>query len=439
MSLNPFAKARERLECDFQSLARPNQRPPEQFARGDKAIWLLLAGRGFGKTFAGSQWVRQQAETGQARRIALVGPTAADVRDVMIAAILENSPPSNTPRWEPSKRSLTWPNGAQALAFSAEEPERIRGFGFEICWCDELAAWGRTVNMTWDMLQFTMRRGRHPRQCITTTPKSSVPLLLKLLKRSDVVVTRGSTRDNPHLSKEFLASIEARYAGTRLGRQELDAELLLDVENALWTHEMLEQARAPHHVPDLERVVVGVDPSGTGGASDSGDAIGIVAAGKGSDGRCYVLADKTIKASPDVWGRRVIDALKHYAGDRIVAERNFGGALVENLLRTIDRNVPYREVVASRGKVQRAEPIAALYEQHRVSHVASMPELEQQMLLMTSQGYQGDGSPDRVDALVWALSELMVTVQRPQFVFGGIEPRSDLEVARHAFSTDHYR
>jgi predicted phage terminase large subunit-like protein len=335
----------------------------------------------------------------------------------MVSMILEISPPSNRPLWEPSKRSLTWPNGAQALAFSAEEPERIRGYGFEICWVDELCAFGRNIDATWDQLQFTMRRGRRPRQCVTTTPKP-LPLLRKLLARDDVVITRGSTRDNPHLSKELLASITARYAGTRLGRQELDAEILIDIENSLWTHEMLERARAPHHVPDMERVVVAVNPSGTAGASDSGDAIGIVVAGKGSDGRCYVLGDWTVKASPDVWGRRVVDAYRHFAADRVCAERNFGGALVENLLRTIDPNVSYREVVASRGKVQRAEPIAALYEQGRVSHVLNLAELEAQMLLMTSQGYQGDGLPDRADALVWALTELLIEKPRPQFIFG---------------------
>ena len=189
MSINPFAKARERLEYDFESLARPNQRPPEDFARGDKAIWLLLAGRRFGKTFAGSQWVRAKSRPGWRGALRLSGPQRPIVRDVMIAEILERSPPSNMPRWEPSKRSLTWPNGAQALAFSSEEPERIRGYGFEIAWCDELCAW-RNINATWDMLQFTMSRGRRPRQCITTTPKAT-PFLVKLMKRSDVVVTRG--------------------------------------------------------------------------------------------------------------------------------------------------------------------------------------------------------------------------------------------------------
>jgi phage terminase large subunit-like protein len=435
MSLNPFGKALERLQYDFRSLARPNQLPPP----GDWAIWLLLAGRRFGKTFAGAQWVRANVESGLARRIALVAPTAADCRDVVVSAILENSPPSNRPLWQPSLRSLAWPNGAQALAFSAEEPERIRGYGFEIAWCDELCAWGRNADATWDQLQFTMSRGRRPRVCVSTTPKT-IPLLQKLLKRDDIVVTRGRTQDNAaNLSKQFIESITARYAGMRLGRQELDAEVLLDVENALWTRDMIDQARKPHFVPAMERIVVAVDPSGTGGAGDGGDAVGIIVAGKGTDdGRAYVLADRTIKASPESWGRRAVAAYHEFSADRIVAERNFGGAMVEHVLRTVDRNIPYKEVSASRGKAQRAEPVAALYEQGKVTHIGDLTALEDQMVAMTSQGYQGDGSPDRVDALVWALTELMVNSARPQFIFGGIEPRSDLEIARHAFNTDHY-
>jgi predicted phage terminase large subunit-like protein len=377
----------------------------------------LLAGRRFGKTFAGAQWVRANVESGSVRRIALVAPTAADARDVMVSAILEISPPSSRPLWEPSKRSLTWPNGAQALAFSSEQPERIRGYGFELAWSDELCAW-QNVTDTWDMLQFTMSRGRRPRQCVSTTPKP-IPLLQKLLKRDDIVITRGKTSDNAaNLSKQFIESITARYAGTRLGRQELDAEVLLDVENALWTRDMIDQARKPHLVPDMQRVVVAVDPSGTAGAADGGDAIGIVVAGKGSDGRGYILADWTTKASPAVWGRKAVEAYHYFSADRLVAERNFGGAMVSNLIRTIDPGIAYSEVTASRGKVQRAEPVAALYEQGKVSHVADLSALEDQLCAMTSQGYQGDGSPDRADALVWALTDLMITPQRPQFVFG---------------------
>jgi predicted phage terminase large subunit-like protein len=317
---------------------------------------------------------------------------------------------------------LVYPNGVEAWALSSAEPERIRGFEVEIAWCDELCAWERgKIDETWDMLQMTLRKGRRPRRIVTTTPKP-IPLLRALLKRDDIVVTRGKTVDNAaNLAPTIMQDIVQRYQGTRLGRQELDAEVLLDIENALWTHEMIEQARAPRHVPDLERVVVAVDPSGTGGAGDKGDAIGIVVVGKGSDGRVYVLADWTIKASPDVWGRRVVEAYRRYNADRVVAERNFGGALVSNLLRTIDPNIAYREVSASRGKIQRAEPVAALYEQGKVSHAADLTDLELQMLAMTSNGFHGDGSPDRVDALVWAISDLMISPQRGgALVFGGL-------------------
>jgi predicted phage terminase large subunit-like protein len=418
MPINPFAKIRDRLETDWRSIARPEQITPP----GDWAIWLVLAGRGWGKTRTGAEAIRAVAEAGSVSKIALVGPTFGSVRDIMIGCLLSIAPNSFRPLWEPSKARLVYPNGVEAWALSSAEPERIRGFEVEIAWCDELCAWERgKIGETWDMLQMTLRKGRRPRRIVTTTPKP-IPLLRALLKRDDIVVTRGKTVDNAaNLAPTIMQDIVQRYQGTRLGRQELDAEVLLDIENALWTHEMIEQARAPRHVPELERVVVAVDPSGTGGAGDKGDAIGIVVAGKGTDGRGYVLADWTIKASPDVWGRRVVEAYRHYNADRVVAERNFGGALVSNLLRTIDPNISYREVSASRGKIQRAEPAAALYEQGKVSHAADLTDLETQMLAMTSNGFQGDGSPDRVDALVWALSELMVKAPRGEFVFGGLD------------------
>ncbi len=281
------------------------------------------------------------------------------------------------------------------------------------------------------MLQFCVRVGRHPRQVITTTPKK-LPLLQALIKREDVAITKGKTSDNAkNLARSFMESITGRYGGTRLGRQELDAEILLDVEGALWTHEMIDRAREPRIVPPLERVVVAVDPSGTSGAVDGGDSIGIVVAGK-ADNRCYVLADWTLKASPDVWGKKAVQAFHHFNADRLVAERNFGGAMVEHVIRTVDRNVAYKEVSASRGKVQRAEPVAALYEQGRVHHVGDhLTELEDQLAAMTSTGFAGDGSPDRADALVWALTELMVGAQRPQFIWSSIGDQDrELEQAR---------
>jgi len=425
----------DRLQTDWKSIARKEQLAPS----GDWwNIWILLAGRGFGKSRSGAEWVRALAESGKVSQIALVGPTFADVRDTMISnGLLAIAPNSFRPTWEPSKRRLVWPNGVEAWTFSSEEPERLRGFNLNIAWCDELCAW-KNATETWDMLQMCLRVG-NPKQCITTTPKP-IPLLRDLLKRDDVVITKGRTIDNlKNLAPAIMKTIVERYKGTRLGRQELDAEVLLDIENALWTRAMIDDARKDHYMPDLERVVVAVDPSGTAGAGDGGDSIGIVIAGKGSDGRAYVLGDWTLKASPDIWGRRAVEAYRYFNADRIVAERNYGGAMVEHVLRTIDRSVAYRAVSATRGKVQRAEPVSALYEQGRVTHVRHLELLESQMVAMTSQGYQGAGSPDRVDALVWALSDLMV---RPasvgQFVFNTLAPQDEISVARRLLSTDHY-
>jgi phage terminase large subunit-like protein len=259
------------------------------------------------------------------------------------------------------------------------------------------------------MLAFGLRLGVHPRWLVTTTPRP-VKVLRDLLAREgrDVVITRGSTFDNAaNLAPAFIESIKARYEGTRLGRQELYAEVLLDVQGALWTRDMLDRANGSWKLPDMKRVVVAVDPSGTRGEEDSGDSVGIIVAGLGTDGFGYVLADKTCKLSPDGWGRVAVNAYHSFKADRIIAERNFGGAMVEHVIRTVDANVSYREVTASRGKIARAEPVSALYEQSKVRHVGSFVDLEDQLAAMTSEGYVGDGSPDRADALVWALSELM--------------------------------
>jgi predicted phage terminase large subunit-like protein len=267
----------------------------------------------------------------------------------------------------------------------------------------------------WDMLMFGLRLGERPRWLFTSTPKP-IKLLRELLAREgkDVVITRGTTFDNAaNLAPSFLESIKARYAGTRLGRQELNAEVLLDVQGSLWPRDLLDRANGSWKLPDMKRVVVAIDPSGTKGEEDSGDSVGVVVCGLGEDGFGYVLADKTCKLSPDGWGRVAVNAYHAYKADRIIAERNFGGAMVEHVIRTIDRNVSYREVTASRGKIARAEPVSALYEQGRIRHAASFVELEDQLAAMTSEGYVGDGSPDRADALVWALSELMVRAPAP--------------------------
>ncbi|UGY23568.1 terminase family protein [Bradyrhizobium septentrionale] len=408
----------------WRAKARPSQLPPP----GDWLGWLLMSGRGFGKTFTGSGWVNELVETAAAGRIALVAPTAADARDTMVegqSGLLRMAPPWNRPQYEPSKRRLTWPNGAIATTFSSEEADRLRGPEHDAAWADELAAW-KEPQATWDMLMFGLRLGKHPRWLVTTTPRP-IKLLKEILAREgrDVVVTRGSTFENEaNLAPTFLAAVRQRYEGTRLGRQELNAEILDDVPGALWTRDMLERARFTGTVPSLGRVVVAIDPSGTNGLQDGGDAVGIVVAGLGVDGFGYVLADRTIKASPAVWGARAVAAYREFKADRIVAERNFGGAMVQHVIRTVDPNVPYREVTASRGKIQRAEPIAALYEQSRVRHAGNFTELEDQLAAMTGDGYSGDGSPDRADALVWALTELMTMPVAARITFGtyGSEP-----------------
>lgn len=403
----------EQLLHDWRFLARPAQLPPE----GDWQNWLILAGRGFGKTRTGAEWAREQLKAG-ASRLGLIAPTASDARDVMVegeSGLLAvcwagdktyAGEPLGRPQYEPSKRRLTWANGAIATLFSAEEPERLRGPQHDRLWCDELAAW-KYLRETWDMAMFGLRLGDQPRTCITTTPKP-LPLVKEIAKDVRTVVTRGSTFDNAdNLAPTFLRAIRDKYEGTRLGRQELNAEILDDLPGALWQRDVIDKSRI-RQAPDLQRIVVAVDPSGTKGESDDGDEIGIVVAGKGVDGRGYVLADRTCKLSPDGWGRRAVAAYAEFKADRIIAERNFGGAMVEHVIKTIDRTASYKEVVASRGKVARAEPVAALYEQGRVSHVGSFPELEDQMCQIDASGFIGEGSPDRADALVWALTELML-------------------------------
>jgi phage terminase large subunit-like protein len=295
------------------------------------------------------------------------------------------------------------------MTFSSEESDRLRGPQHDAAWFDELAAMNEP-SAVWDMAMFGLRLGR-PRWLVTTTPKP-IKLLRELLTREgrDVVITRGSTFDNAaNLAPAFLESIRARYAGTRLGRQELNAEVLLDVQGSLWPRDLLERANGSWKLPDMRRIVVAVDPSGTAGEDDTGDSIGIIVAGLGTDGIGYILADRTCKLSPDAWGRVAVKAYHDFKADRIVAERNYGGAMVQHVIRTVDNNVSYKEVTASRGKIARAEPVSALYEQSKVRHAAPFVELEDQLAAMTSEGYVGDGSPDRADALVWALTELMVT------------------------------
>ena len=385
--------------------ARPEQLPPA----GDWTTWLYMGGRGAGKTRAGAEWIRARVNAGKAGRIALVAATFAEARDVMIegeSGLLAVSSPIDRPRFEKSKRRLTWPNGAIALCYSDDEPDMLRGAQNDTAWCDELAKWSY-LEQAWDNLQLGLRLGATPQQVITTTPRA-LAALKSIIARSDTVLTRGTSYDNrANLAPAFFTEIIRRYEGTRFGRQEIDAELLEDIAGALWTRRMLDSARlAPGTTPpQMARVVVGVDPSGTRGGDDR-DSVGIIAAGKGIDGHGYVLADFTCSLSPAGWGRRIAEAASAHRADCVVAEANFGGAMVESVLAAA--NVRARAKMASRGKIVRAEPIAALYEQNRIKHAGAFAALEDQLVAFTTDGYVGGGSPDRADAMIWALTELML-------------------------------
>lgn len=394
--------------------ARPNQLKPG----GDWLTWLLLAGRGFGKTRSGAEFIRDEVEAGRMKRVALIAPTAADIRDVMIegdSGILSISSPWNRPSYEPSKRHrLTWANGAVAYGYSADEPERLRGPQHDGFWADELASW--RYPEAWDMLQFGMRIGMRPRGVVTTTPKP-VKLIRELLADPTTAITRGSTYDNrANLADAFFDKVVKKYEGTRLGRQELQAELLEDVPGALWTRDLIEVTRL-RHPPDLTRIVVAIDPGMTSG--ENADESGIIVAGIDSRQHGYVLDDVTIRGTPDEVCRRAVKAYRDYQADRIVAETNNGGDWIESLLRTADPNIAYQKVTASRGKAVRAEPTSSLYEQQRIHHVGVFANLEDQMCGFTrdfdrkAAGY----SPDRVDALVWAITALFA---KPGIAMGSI-------------------
>jgi phage terminase large subunit-like protein len=394
----------EQLLFDWRNFnARPDQVAPP----GEWDIWLALAGRGFGKTRMGAEWIREEVIAGRMGRIALVAETAADARDVMVegeSGLLAIHPKSERPMYEPSKRRLTWPNGAVATLFNATEPDQLRGPQFDGAWSDELAKW-RYAREAWDMLQFGLRLGEHPRQLVTTTPRPiDVVKAIMAGNEGRVVITRGRTMDNAaNLAAPFLAKIKARYEGTRLGRQELDGEILGDLPGALWTLATLDLYRL-REAPKMGRIVVAVDPAVTAG--EEADEHGVIVAGLAEDNRGIVLEDATLRGSPLDWARRAVSLYRSWGADCIVVEVNQGGDMVAQTIRTVDQNARIREVRASRGKHVRAEPVAALYEQGRIAHVGAFAELENQMTQFTVDGYQGDRSPDRADALVWALSEL---------------------------------
>ncbi len=391
-----------RLLNDWRFRARPAQLAPG----GDWAVWLILAGRGFGKTRAGAEWVNQQALMTPGCRIALVGTTLHDAEAVMVrgeSGILGTAAEGNRPLFLRSKRELHWPNGSMATLFSAGEPDALRGPQFHAAWCDEIAAWSRPRE-AWDNLRMCLRLGRRPQAVVTTTPRPTA-FLRNLTKLEGVVLTRGSTFDNRvNLPASYLADMEAGYGGTALGRQELAGELLERIEGALWSRDGLERCRMAPEGP-LTRVVVGVDPPAGPGTC------GIVVAGVDKAGKAYVLSDASLPdAMPDSWANAVARVHAEHQADCIVVEINQGGRMVEGVLEAGGKRLPVNPVRARLGKVARAEPVATLYARGLVAHARPFPELEDQMCgLITGGGYRGPGtSPDRADALVWALTELML-------------------------------
>ena len=387
----------------WRETARSNQLTPD----GEWLVWLILAGRGFGKTRTGAEDVAWYGIMNPGSRIAVVAPTYADARDTCIEGDsgLQNVLPRQAiAAWNRSLGELLLTNGTRYKLFSADEPERLRGPQHHRAWCDEVAAW--RYPEAWDQLLFGLRLGDDPRIVATTTPRPT-PLIRTLVAAPTTHVTRGSTFDNAaNLAPAAMAQLKAKYEGTRLGRQELYAEVLDDTPGALWTRAMIEKARFQGSLPAMKRVVVGVDPSGSDG--ETGDCQGIVVVGLGVDGYAYVLKDASDRLSPEGWASVVATVYKTFGADRVVAERNFGGDMVASVLRTNSPNMPVTLVTASRAKHIRAEPVAALYEQGRVKHDGGFSHLEDQMTLMTTNWFVGKGSPDRLDALVWAITELML-------------------------------
>jgi phage terminase large subunit-like protein len=381
---------------------RPDQRPPT----GEWSVWLTMAGRGFGKTRMGAEWVRARAMEKADRRIAIIGATASDVRAVMVeggSGLLSIAPEGEYPTYEPSLKRLIWPNGSIAELYSAAEPDGLRGGEHHFAWADEIGKWTDGVK-AWDNMIFALRAGISPQVVATTTPRA-VPLIQRLVREDGVVRTGGQTSANArNLAAPYLRSITKLYSGTRLGRQELDGELIESIEGALWQRRWIEAGRVAV-APPLVRVVVGVDPP----ASADGDACGIVAVGLGADNRYYVLGDHSVSGcSPAGWAAAVAEAVATWGADKVVAEANNGGDMVIATLQGADFAMPVRKVHASHGKVTRAEPVSLLYESGRVSHVGAMRALEDELCgFVVGGGYEGPGrSPDRADACVWAVTEL---------------------------------
>jgi len=402
---------------------------------------MVLAGRGFGKTRMGSEWIREnvcgrtplEASPTGVKRIALVAETAADARDVMVlgdSGILACHPKDFRPEWSPTNRRLEWPNGVQAWVYNATEPDQLRGPQHGLAWVDELAKF-RYMQETWDQLQFGLRLGEHPRALVTTTPRP-LPLIKRLMADADTVVTRGATLDNQaNLAANTVKQLYERYGGTRLGRQELAGEILTDIPGALWNRDIIDACRLTEVPKDLERVYVAVDPAVTN--TEDSDEHGIVVVGLARDAegyaRGYILADGSCRGNPEDWARKAVSLYRFWSADKIIAEKNQGGLMVESTLKAVDRSVPVELVTATRGKVVRAEPISALYEQGRIHHCGHFDILEDQMCLFSVDYVRNasNGSPDRVDALVWGLTKIFDKITGRRLTTKGLGPDQEKE------------
>jgi phage terminase large subunit-like protein len=404
---------------DWSANARDDQLAPLLAKGGGRwHTWLLLGGRGSGKTRAGAEWVRAQVigepplADRRSRRIALVGDTIAQVRSVMIegvSGLLSIHPPKERPKLEASRNQLVWDNGTIAQLFAADDPDTLRGPQFDAAWCDELAKW-RRPDYAWDTLQFALRLGRWP-QCVVTTTPRPIPLLTRLIADDATALTRSRTADNARfLAPSFLAEMQRRYGDTPLGLQELEGEIVEERMTGLWKRHWFDQSRMPAR-PELVRIVVAVDPPVT--STSGSDSCGIVIAGLGVDRRAYVIGDRTIQGrDPTTWAKAAVAAYRDYEADAIVVETNQGGDLLVQMFRSIDTMVPVKKVHASRGKYTRAEPVSTLYAEGRVAHVGEFPELERQLCDFAADGLSHGKSPDRLDALVWAITELMLVDRR---------------------------
>lgn len=393
------------LIYDWRFWARPNQLPPD----GEWFLWLLLAGRGFGKTRTGAEWIRQRVKDG-ARLITLIAQDPADARDVMIegeSGILAVHPENERPTYEPSKRLVTWENGAVARVRSGADPDGTRGLNSDTIWADELGSW-KYPRETWDNAMLGLRLG-DPRVCISTTPKpiSLVKDLVARAKGPDGVLVTGSTYENRgNLSPAFFRQITEMYEGTDLGQQELYARILDEAENALWTRKIIEANRVRQdQVPEMRAIVVGIDPAAK--SRKENNETGIIVGGLGTNGHGYVFEDASGRMKPDQWGKKAIELYRKYEANRVVYEDNMGGEMVGHVLGTIDKGVPIKGVTATKGKQVRAEPVQSLYQRGMIHHVGTFQQLEDDMC--TWQPYEAAlDSPDRIDALVWVFTELMV-------------------------------